>query len=159
MLSLSAILNSSVISFWLRYAGSMQGANYQIDAAPLLEIPIVKPSSEDHILSHLTALTILAKSYKRTIGYTSTLENLNDACVLEYYFYNHMKERDLLFHEDVDVLVRGFNSQDTMKQQLNFLEGFYTTVNSPDHPIRNRLLRLTADSPDMLAVIKESGMP
>jgi hypothetical protein len=28
---------------------------------------------------------------------------------------------------------------------------------SPSHPIRNRLLRLTAASPDLLAVIKQEG--
>ncbi|MDX2152749.1 MAG: hypothetical protein SFV54_18550 [Bryobacteraceae bacterium] len=33
----------------------------------------------------------------------------------------------------------------------------YQTLNAPSHPIRNRLLRLTADSPDLLAVIKAEG--
>lgn len=28
---------------------------------------------------------------------------------------------------------------------------------APSHPIRNRLLRLTADSPDLLAIIKQEG--
>ncbi len=31
------------------------------------------------------------------------------------------------------------------------------TLNAPSHPIRNRLLRLTADSPDLLAIIKQEG--
>ncbi len=38
--------------------------------------------------------------------------------------------------------------------------GFLThhqTLNAPSHPIRHRLLRLTADSPDLLAVIKQEG--
>lgn len=34
---------------------------------------------------------------------------------------------------------------------------FHLTLNAPSHPIRSRLLRLTADSPDLLAVIKQEG--
>ena len=34
--SLVAILNSSVIRFWLRYKGKMQGNNFQVDKEPLL---------------------------------------------------------------------------------------------------------------------------
>ena len=31
------------------------------------------------------------------------------------------------------------------------------TLNAPSNPIRNRCLRLTADSPDLLAIIKQEG--
>ena len=30
-------------------------------------------------------------------------------------------------------------------------------LNAPSHPIRNSLLRLTAASPDLLAIIKQEG--
>ena len=33
----------------------------------------------------------------------------------------------------------------------------HQTLNASSHPIRNRLLRLTADSPDLLAIIKQEG--
>jgi len=42
-------------------------------------------------------------------------------------------------------------------QQREFHTHLHQTLNAPSHPIRNRLLRLTADSPDLLAVIKEEG--
>ena len=38
-----------------------------------------------------------------------------------------------------------------------FLADLHRTLNSPSSKIRNRLLRLTADSPDLLAVIKAEG--
>ena len=41
--------------------------------------------------------------------------------------------------------------------QHTFLTHLHQTLNAPSHPIRNRLLRLTADSPDLLAVIKQEG--
>jgi len=42
-------------------------------------------------------------------------------------------------------------------QQRDFLTHLHQTPNAPSHPIRNRLLRLPADSPDLLAVIKQEG--
>jgi hypothetical protein len=42
-------------------------------------------------------------------------------------------------------------------QQRDYLTHLHQTLNAPRHPIRNRLLRLTADSPDLLAVIKADG--
>mgnify|MGYP000981596448 CR=1 FL=1 len=42
---LVALLNSKLIKFWLFYKGKLQGNNYQVDKAPLLEIPIKTPSS------------------------------------------------------------------------------------------------------------------
>jgi len=43
---LTALLNSKLIAFWLKYKGKMQGDNYQIDKEPLLALPIIEPSTE-----------------------------------------------------------------------------------------------------------------
>ncbi len=37
---LTGILNSTLVAFYLKHRGKMQGSNYQIDKAPLLNIPI-----------------------------------------------------------------------------------------------------------------------
>jgi len=39
---LTAILNSKLMAFWLKYKGKMQGNNYQIDKVPLLNMPVKK---------------------------------------------------------------------------------------------------------------------
>ena len=44
---LTGILNSKLISFWLKHKGKMQGTNYQIDKQPLLAIPLISPSVEE----------------------------------------------------------------------------------------------------------------
>ena len=49
---LTCILNSKLIKFWLKNKGKMQGANYQIDKEPLLNIPIVKNSSKQEKAQH-----------------------------------------------------------------------------------------------------------
>jgi adenine-specific DNA-methyltransferase len=45
--ALTALLNSNVVSFWLRYKGKMQGDNYQIDREPLLSIPLTNLNEKD----------------------------------------------------------------------------------------------------------------
>ncbi len=37
---LTALLNSKLIKFWLRYKGKMQGDLFQVDKAPLMDLPI-----------------------------------------------------------------------------------------------------------------------
>lgn len=41
--ALTAILNSTLVAFWLHRRGKMQGGQYQIDKAPILGIPLVIP--------------------------------------------------------------------------------------------------------------------
>ena len=46
---LTGILNSTVVQFWLKYKGKMQGNNYQLDKEPLLKIPITIVDNEKEI--------------------------------------------------------------------------------------------------------------
>ena len=87
----------------------------------------------------------------------SFLEDLIDACVMECYFREHMAERDLLFHDLVVPHLETYDPAASESKQRDFLNHLHATLNAPSHPIRNRLLRLTADSPDLLAVIKAEG--
>ena len=41
---LTGVLNSKLITFWLKHKGKMQGSNYQIDKEPILSIPLIEPS-------------------------------------------------------------------------------------------------------------------
>jgi hypothetical protein len=68
-----------------------------------------------------------------------------------------MAERDLLFHEDLQPYLNKYEATASHTNQAKFLEHLFRTLNAPDSKIRNRLLRLTADSPDLLAVIKLEG--
>ena len=90
-------------------------------------------------------------------GATSFLEDLIDACVMECYFREHMAERDLLFHDTLAPHLAAYAPEASESQQRDFLTHLHQTLNAPSHPIRNRLLRLTADSPDLLAIIKQEG--
>ena len=43
---LTGLLNSRLVTFWLKHRGKMQGTNYQVDKQPLLTIPLLSPSFE-----------------------------------------------------------------------------------------------------------------
>ena len=90
-------------------------------------------------------------------GAAAFLEDLIDACVMESYFRQHMAERDLLFHDTVAPHLAAYAPEASAAQQRDFFTHFHQTLNAPSHPIRNGLLRLTADSPNLLAIIKQEG--
>jgi len=76
---------------------------------------------------------------------------------MECYFRDHMAERYLLFIDDLTTSLKGYDPDASGPQQQAFLEQFVATHNAPKARVRNKLLRLTADSPDLLAVIKQEG--
>ena len=46
---LTGLLNSNLVTFWLKHKGKMQGTNYQVDKQPLLAIPLILPSAEKQV--------------------------------------------------------------------------------------------------------------
>lgn len=93
---LLGILNSKLVSFWLRFKGKMQGSNYQIDKGPLMEIPIVLPfkNHEDEIIQ-LVEARINNDNEKEAISIEKKIDSLvyqlydltdDEIAVIEDYF-------------------------------------------------------------------------
>ncbi len=121
------------------------------------KIPVKKPTAaEVSLFERLVPLIQFAKAQGQTAP-AAFLEDLIDACVMENYFREHMAERDLLFHDTVAPHLAAYAPEASVAQQRDFLTHLYQTLNAPNHPVRNRLIRLTADSPELLAIIKEEG--
>lgn len=76
---------------------------------------------------------------------------------MECYFRDHMAERDLLFLDDLAPHLVAYNPNVPEPQQRDFITQLYRKLNEPSSNIRNRLLRISADSPDLLAVIQREG--
>lgn len=155
--ALALILHSSVVAFAYKqyFDGLRMSGGYLPFQAPQLKtipIPVVGSGIVENldVLGRLRATTASATE-------ASFLADLSDACVMECYFREHMAERDLLFHDTAAPHLADFDPAASGAEQSNFLTHLYQTLNTPSHPIRNRLLRLTADSPDLLAVIKQEG--
>ena len=160
---LTALLNSRLLTYAFRsfYAGGdLRGNTFRYKKVFLEQLPVpYLEHKKQYVFEILVDFMQLAKlssdgSLKITAQF---LEDLIDACVFELYFSEHMAERDLLFLENTEVLLNNYDTNESEEMKPAFLANFYQTANAPDHPIRNRLLRLTADSPDLLAVIKSEG--
>ena len=80
---LTGLLNSTLIAFWLRNRGKMQGNNYQIDKEPLLQIPLKKEN--DGKVANLVA-SIIDRLKTNPQADTTSLENQIDYLV--YHLYN-----------------------------------------------------------------------
>lgn len=155
---LTAFLNSTVFRGCFRdNFPELMGNTYEVRKILIEKIPVKKPNAKEvELFEKLVPLVQLAKGQ----GNYSTalfLEDLIDACVMECYFAQHMSERDLLFHEKVAAVLEKFDKNATECQQIDYLSNVYSTMNAPKHAIRNQLLRLTADSPELLRIIKQEG--
>lgn len=155
---IAAFLNSHLFRCSFRdNFPELMGNTYEVRKIFMDAIRVKKPTPEQAALfEKLVPMIQLAKAIgEETSG--QFLEDLIDACVMECYFREHMAERDLLFIDDLSPLLGGYDPVATEALQGNFLTHLYRTLNAPDAKIRNRLLRLTADSPELLGVIKEEG--
>jgi adenine-specific DNA-methyltransferase len=157
---LTALLNSCVLEFYFQAITTPQAGGFFAYKTQFLErLPIKPPSSpEVNLFSKLVPLIQFAKANAgANPGAAAFLEDLIDACVMECYFREHMAERDLLFHDTVAPHLAAYDPSASATQQRHFLAQFYATLNASKHPIRNRLLRITSDSPNLLAIIKREA--
>ena len=71
---LTALLNSNVVHFWLKHKGKRQGLNYQIDAVPLMQIPLTSnPDIEDEVLSFIRQYQQNIISYEELMNKVNSL--------------------------------------------------------------------------------------
>ena len=150
---LLSVLNSSLIN----YLYATKYLNVAIKAEYLKGTPIPKVSKRIEDSLSCLARSVLAAKRIGEEAPAQFLENLIDASVMECYFRDHMAERDLLFLDDLAPHLAAYNPNAPESQQRDFIAQLYRTLNAPTSKIRNRLLRIPADSPDLLAVIQREG--
>jgi len=157
--SILPLILSSLANYYIRtFAAPRLGDTYiETKIIHLNRVPVsANLLRQSGLFLSLTNLMIVAVKESLQVQ-KQFLSDLVDACVMECYFRDHMFERNLLFHDDVAPHLIAYDSAASEAKQSKFVTDLCSTLNSPSHPIRNRLLRLTADSPDLLAVIKEQG--
>jgi hypothetical protein len=156
---LLALLNSSVLRWYYQTVVNPERgeALAQVKKGHLVRLPMpsMTPSSKK-TLEVLTSALQVSKATEQT-SQAQFLIDLIDACVMESYFREHMAERDLLFLDDLGPQLEAYTPNTPESQQREFIDQIFSMLNAPSSKIRNRLLRISADSPDLLAVIKEEG--
>lgn len=75
---LTGLLNSTLIKYWLKHKGKMQGSNFQIDKAPLLNLPLVKPDekTQDEIALLVDKAIKLYRDFRNTSTNTDKWHSL-----------------------------------------------------------------------------------
>ncbi len=157
---LTALLNSSLIAFWLKHKGKMQGAAYQVDKGPILEIPIYKPSDKiQSLLSTIVDAIIHAKTIESE--YAVMLETIINALIFNLYFPDHMKERGIdvleFVERDINKVMQGREFEplgETEKE--NTIEQLHQTWSDPNNEVVKRMGMFKEKSPDILKPILES---
>ena len=128
------------------------------------KIPIKKPTAEHVALFEaLVPMVQAAKAESQKSDNSELksvavfLEEVIDACVMEVYFADHMAEHRLGIMAHVTPLLQDFDDATLPARQVALAQQFYAQANDSKHPIRNILIRIPVDSPDLLAVIQQEG--
>lgn len=154
-----AALNSSVLNWFYQTCINPEKGEVlaEIKKGHLTQLPLAIP--KDSQLASFAVLSELIAFSKTNGGNSISLffEDLIDACVMECYFREHMAERDLLFLDELAPQLTDYNPDTPESQQREFIVQLHGRLNTPSSKFRNRLLRISADSPDLLAVIKDGG--
>lgn len=157
---LLAVLNSKVLWFYLKNTGSVLANGYFRYKPTYLQnfpVPAVSQAHEATLAKLVSCLLAYKASSRSELGINGFMDDLIDACVMECYFREHMAERDLLFLDELAPYLADYNPDAPELQQHEFISQLHRTLNAPTAKIRNRLLRISPDSPELLAVIKEGG--
>ena len=82
---LTGLLNSTLVAFWLRHKGKMQGNNYQVDKEPLqnIPLPIVEIFQQQPIINLVDQILTAKKANPQ--ANTTELENQIDEIVYKLY--------------------------------------------------------------------------
>lgn len=162
---LTAMFNSNLF----RYCFSNNFPNLGEDRRELgkvfmEKIPIKKPNKEQEKLFGALVPLVQAAKEKQQIHRHQNLDvvadflvNVIDACVLEVYFTEHMAEKKLSISQHVAALLPEKIAAMDENQCADAAVQFFAIANESKHPIRNILLRIPLDSPDLLGVIQQEG--
>ena len=92
---LTGLLNSNLVTFWLRHKGKMQGDNFQVDKEPLLNIPLPDTTVNQQPIISIVDKILEAKQ-ENSQTETSDLEHQIDIHVYKIYnlTYDEVKTID-----------------------------------------------------------------
>ena len=160
--ALAVVLHSSVIAFAYRQyfdALRMAGGYLPFQAPQLRIVPFPKISkSTAKVLDTLGRLRAFAARASVRDAIKTFLADLSDACVMECYFSEHMAARELSLLADIGPHLIQYDTAATFAEREEFIRDLHDDLNSASATTRNRLVRLTADSPNVLGVIKAENV-
>ena len=96
---LTGLLNSRLVTFWLKHKGKMQGTNYQIDKQPLLATPLISPTPEEQVpIATLVDQILAAKAADPNADISDREKKIDD---LVYALYDLLPEEIAIVERSV----------------------------------------------------------
>lgn len=150
-----ALLNSRTANWYYRKRFTNDSKlTVNLSKEYVAQIPVHLPKAgAERSFEFLVRLLMSTKAH-REVALSQFFMDVIDACVLECYFREHMEERDLLILDELSRELAEYDIGCDDAARFEFASQLYTKLNSPTAKVRNRLLRLNAESPDLIAVIK-----
>ena len=96
---LTGILNSKLITFWLKHRGKMQGNNYQIDKEPLLNIPL--PATPNEFVDKIIELVEQIIEIKKEFYNSEPIHLERQIDDLVYKLYNLTEEEIKIIENNI----------------------------------------------------------
>jgi len=158
---LTGLFNSSLIAFWLRHKGKMQGTAYQVDKGPILEIPIYNPKvNTQNTIANLVDLIIFTKE-KLEDNMSITFEKVIDAVIFNLYFTDHLQECGIdvleFIEQDINEVLQSRDFEklsDTEKEKV--IAQLHQIWTNPENEVVKRMAMFKEKSPDILGVIMDN---
>ncbi len=161
---LTAILNSSVVAFWLKHRGKMQGFQYQVDKAPLMEIPLVRTLKYKPFENLVDYILFLKDSdneeqindYVPNSHIAEQFEEVIDALVYELYFEEDFRRENIEF---IKYAERDFPSIENLEhsEKVETIHTAYQKLRQKDNEIRNNLKLMDIKLADLIMPIKSAS--
>ena len=151
---LTGLLNSTLIAFWLKFKGKMQGENYQLDKEPLMQIPIYQPTDiQQQPIITIVDYILLLKQMQNDSIIPIYYEIIIDACVYELYFSEEVYAVKKGIIEHLHDL-KPIKDNMTNEQKLALINSEFERLYDPYHPVRNNVE--TIENIESIRIIKSS---
>ena len=129
---MSALLNSSVVSFWLKKKGKMQGSNFQIDKEPLMEIPLHAPCNDiQTCMSRLVSL-VISLTHSNMLDVAKLYDNVINLMIAQLYFEEEFANHDIdLISLILDSELKDLDPKDIARYHSKAIDFANKTLLSP----------------------------
>ena len=164
---LTAVFNSSLFrcSFKNNFPENSGNAS-RVKKVFFEKIPIKKPTETEAALFDKLVSMIQEAKKENLETETAFLEEILDACVMEIYFPEEVKNKNLQVINQVSSLLDEIfpdsgtpkpKNSEPMKPSVESIRKFCSQADSADYPIREKLDHFESDSPELFGVIKKEG--
>jgi hypothetical protein len=157
---LTALLNSKLVAFWLKYKGKMQGDNYQVDKEPILNIPI-KNIENTKAFEILVDYIRFTKSLRNSINeyvtnehISNSFEEIIDGMIFELYFSDEFKDKNLAFINYIERYFKEIYNL-TEKEKIIQINEVYSKIKESNNEIRNNLILIDTKLKSIMIEIKK----